>query len=63
MFRAMIFLQTGWGSAEGNTKEDALSNLKKMMPEVKYSLTFRPLDGTIYHDGNHIPCGVVFEVK
>jgi hypothetical protein len=62
MFRAMIFLQTGHGSAEGNTKEEAIAHLKQMMPEVKHSLTFRPIDGTIYHNGNHIPCGVVFEV-
>lgn len=62
LFKAMVFLPDGWGVATGDTREDALANVAKTLPSIP-TLTYRPMDGTIYQNYHHIPCGVVFEVR
>lgn len=61
MYTAMIFSDflNAFYKSEGGTPEECLSKLQQ---QSKFSrLTYRPADGTIYHNAHDVPCGVVFK--
>ena len=56
---AAVFFPDGSGKATGETPEAALRNLASLLLDP-LPLTYRPIDGMVYQNGNHIPCGIVF---
>lgn len=60
MFQANVFFADWWGVGEGKTIEEALANLQSNYPEkLRYTISYRPADRTIYYNASHIPCGNV----
>lgn len=62
MYKAVVFLGSVWARAEGETPETCLTGMQKVL-DTNLPFTYRPFDGTIYHNYSHIPCGLIYEEK
>lgn len=66
MYKAYLFLQHSWAASSGDSPEDCLEKLQKNADQGMVSgkaLTYKPVDGTIYLNHHHVPCGVVHKAK
>jgi len=60
-YTAMVFFGESYYEKKGDSAEDCLKKLEQSFGHCN-KFTYRPKDGTIYCDHNHIPCGVIFKV-
>lgn len=57
-YTVMIFLPNRMVRADGDSVGQALTKAEK---DVGKTITYRPLDGTVYVDYHYVPCGVIFQ--
>jgi hypothetical protein len=57
MYTVAIFLSGVWHTDKGVSAEDTLGRVEK---ECGEKLHFKPMDGTVYANYSHIPCGVIY---
>jgi hypothetical protein len=68
VYKVMVFFETDYFIALGDTPEDALANLQNEMNNSLVSwhkhsrLTYRPADMMVFYNGNYIPCGTIIQM-
>lgn len=58
-----LFIRDNHYSYQGPSAERILALAEAEEDLSGFRFTFRPVDGTVYQQGSHVPCGVLFRER